>query len=134
MMPEQLDLLIEARDSIAAAKLLQNQGYHGYAASRAYYAMFYVAEAFLLGKGLAFSKHSGVHGAFALHFCKQGVVPKELHAYLTQGMELRHTGDYGRSTRVTTDEAADQIAHAQQFLQAAEQLIGPIPSDEPLAN
>jgi len=134
MMPEQLDLLIEARDSLAAAKLLQGQGYHGYAASRAYYAMFYVAEAFLLGKGLAFSKHSGVHGAFGLHFCKAGIVPKELQAYLIGGMELRHTGDYGRSTRVTADEAAEQIAHAQQFLQVAEQMIGPIPSDEPNAS
>jgi uncharacterized protein (UPF0332 family) len=130
MMPEQLDLLIEARDSLAAAKLLQSQGYHGFAASRAYYTMFYVAEAFLLGKGLAFSKHSGVHGAFGLHFCKAGVVPKDLLAHLTRGMELRHTGDYGKSKQVTADEASEQIAHAEQFMQAAEQVIGPLPSKD----
>ena len=44
-------------NSVAAAKVLHTEGHHGFAASRAYYAMFYVAEAFLLGKGLAFSKH-----------------------------------------------------------------------------
>lgn len=134
MMPEQLDLLIEARDSLKAAEVLLREGYPGFAASRAYYSMFYVAEAFLLGKGLAFSKHSGVHSAFGLHFCKAGIVPKDLQAYLTRGMELRHIGDYGRSTRVTAAEAAEQIAHAQQFLQVAQQVIGPIPSDEPNAS
>ena len=45
MMPEQQDLLDEARESVAAARLLQAQGYHGFAASRAYYAMLYIAEA-----------------------------------------------------------------------------------------
>ena len=35
-----------------------------FAASRAYYAMFYAAEALLQSRGLAFSKHSAVHAAF----------------------------------------------------------------------
>ena len=55
MTPEQRDLLEQARASLGAARLLLTQGYHGFAASRAYYAMFYIAEAFLLGKDLAFS-------------------------------------------------------------------------------
>jgi uncharacterized protein (UPF0332 family) len=61
MKPEQGDLLRKAEDSLNAAKLMRENGYYDFAASRAYYAMFYVAEAFLLGKGLAFSKHSAVH-------------------------------------------------------------------------
>jgi len=51
MTEEQRELLEEARDSIAAAKLLLDGGFLGYAASRAYYAMFYVAEAFWRAKG-----------------------------------------------------------------------------------
>jgi uncharacterized protein (UPF0332 family) len=39
--------------------------------------MFYIAEAFLFGKGLAFSKHSGVHAAFETDFAKTGVVLPE---------------------------------------------------------
>jgi uncharacterized protein len=46
MMPEQADLLRQAHDSLAAAKILDAQGYHGFAASRAYYTMFYITEAF----------------------------------------------------------------------------------------
>jgi uncharacterized protein (UPF0332 family) len=82
MMPEQQGLLLQARKSLAAAKLLHKEGYHSFAASRAYYTMFYVAEAFLLGKGLAFSKHSDVHAAFGEHFVKTGAVPSEFHQYL----------------------------------------------------
>ena len=47
MTEDQRELLEEARDSIAAARLLLDGGFPGYAASRAYYAMFYVAEALL---------------------------------------------------------------------------------------
>ena len=37
------DFFRKARYSLAAAELLTNEGYHDIAASRAYYAMFYVA-------------------------------------------------------------------------------------------
>ncbi len=130
MMPEQAALLVQARDSLAAARILDAQRYHGFAASRAYYTMFYVAEALLLVNGLAFSKHSGVHAAFGEHFVKTGVVPREFQRYLIRGMEVRHAGDYGRGRDVTPAEAAEQIAHAEQFLALAERLIGPIPHDD----
>jgi hypothetical protein len=42
MMSEQADLLRQAHDGLAAAKLLDAQGYHGFAASRAYDTMFYI--------------------------------------------------------------------------------------------
>jgi uncharacterized protein (UPF0332 family) len=83
-----------------------------------------------LGKGLAFSKHSGVHAAFGEHFVRTGVAPCEFQRYLIRGMEVRHAGDYGRGRSVTPEEAAEQIAHAEQFLALAERLIGPIPHDD----
>ena len=127
MMPEQRELLMQARDSLSAAKLLDASGYHGFAASRAYYTMFYIAEAFLLGKGLAFSKHSGVHAAFGEHFANTGVVPSDFHRYLIRGMGVRHAGDYGKLKTVTPEESEEQITHAEQFLELAERLIGPLP-------
>jgi uncharacterized protein (UPF0332 family) len=109
MTPEQVDLLRQAHDSLAAAKILDAQGYHGFAASRAYYTMFYIAEAFLLGQGLAFSRHSGVHAPFGEHFVKTSVVAPPFYRYLIRGMEVRHAGDYGRgSTTVTLREASQQ--------------------------
>ncbi len=60
MTPDQAELLKLAEESIGAAKLLLDNDYQGFAASRAYYAMFSAAEALLLSKGLSFSKHSAV--------------------------------------------------------------------------
>jgi uncharacterized protein (UPF0332 family) len=56
-------LLQKARESLDAARLLLQQGYHDFAASRSYYGMFYAAEAALLRKGLVFSKHAAVIAA-----------------------------------------------------------------------
>lgn len=72
MIPEQAALLRKAQDSLRAARLLADQQLYDFAVSRAYYAMFYVAQAFLLGEGLSFSKHSAVIAAFGQQFAKTG--------------------------------------------------------------
>lgn len=129
MIPEQSALLRKAMDSLKAAKLLVGQGFSDFAASRAYYAMFYVASAFLLGEGLSFSKHSTVVAKFGQHFAKTGRVPAEFHHYLIEGMEARHIGDYGIKP-IDKAKATVQITHAEQFLELAERFLGPVsPAD-----
>jgi uncharacterized protein (UPF0332 family) len=49
MIPEQAALLKKARDSLRGAKLLAEDTLYDFAASRAYYTMFYVTEALSLG-------------------------------------------------------------------------------------
>jgi len=127
MTEDQKDLLEEARDSISAADLLLTGGFPGYAVSRAYYAMFYVAEAFLEGLGLSFSKHSAVIAAFGQHFAQAGKVPAEFHRFLLEAFELRHKGDYGLRHAIAYGQAQEQIARARGFLELAEKLIGPLP-------
>ena len=122
MTEDQAELLTAARDSLAAARLLLDGGYPGYAASRCYYAMFYVAEAFLESEGLAFSKHSAVIAAFGQHFARTGRVPVEFHRFLLEAQELRHAADYGGGT-VTGEQAQTQMDRAEQFLGLAENLI-----------
>jgi uncharacterized protein (UPF0332 family) len=61
-------LLDKAIDSIEAAELLVDKEKPDMAVGRAYYAMFYIAEALLNEKGLRFQKHSAVHAAFGEHF------------------------------------------------------------------
>ena len=129
MTDEQRDLLAQARESIEAAKLLQGAKYAGFSASRSYYAMFYVAEALLLGRALSFSKHSAVIAAFGQHFSKTGLVPAEYQRYLTEAESLRHMGDYGERSSVTSDRALEQIRRAEQFLTLAEHLLGSSPLD-----
>lgn len=128
MTEDQQELLEEARDSLSAARLLLNGGYSGYAASRAYYAMFYLAEAFLEGEGMSFSRHSAVIAAFGQHFAHAGKVPVEFHRYLIEAQELRHSGDYGERHAVTAAQAQQQITRAEQFLELAQQSLSPSPS------
>ena len=63
-------LLNKAIDSIEVAEFLVDKEKADIAVARAYYAMFYIAEALLNEKGLKFSKHSAVHADFA----KQGII------------------------------------------------------------
>lgn len=79
MTPEQTALLNKAEDSLTAAKLLANNSLYDFSASRAYYTMFYVAEAFLLNQNLTFSKHAAVISAFGREFANKGVVRVEYH-------------------------------------------------------
>lgn len=64
MTPEQQRLLDKASKIVEAARELNNTGFSEFAASRAYYAMFYVATAFLEGERLSFARHSAVIAAF----------------------------------------------------------------------
>jgi uncharacterized protein (UPF0332 family) len=130
MTPEQAALLKKARDSLRAARLLSEQRFYDFAASRAYYAMFYVVEALLLGEGLSFSKHSAVIAAFGQRFAKTGRVPSEYHRYLIQGEASRNVGDYDTGPGLSEADAAEQIAHAEAFVELAERLLGPVVHQE----
>jgi uncharacterized protein (UPF0332 family) len=61
-------LLDKGKRAIHAAEVLLKDGEADFAIGRAYYAMLYVAEALLVGKGLRFRKHGSVHAAFGEHF------------------------------------------------------------------
>ncbi len=124
MTPEQGLLLKKAEDSLRAAKLLSVNGLYDFAASRAYYTMFYIAQAFLLGEGLAFSKHSAVLSAFGQQFARTGRIPAEFHRQLIEAAGIRNQGDYSLEPILTEDKANTQITHAEQFLKLANQEIG----------
>jgi uncharacterized protein (UPF0332 family) len=127
MTPAQLQLLLKARQSLSAARVLLDSGYPEYAASRAYYTMFYIASAFLAGEGMSFSKHSAVISAFGRDFVSTGRVSVEFHRFLIKAQEMRNVGDYGDIDEVSASEATVQIVRAEQFLELAENLIGTLP-------
>lgn len=123
MTPEQEKLLEKAKQSLEAAKVLQNNQFSDYAASRAYYTMFYAVEAILLQKNLSFSSHAAVISAFGREFVKVGIVPKEFHRLLINAQDLRNTGDYGEINAVTLPQSQEQIDNATKLLQFIENLL-----------
>ena len=126
MTEDQRELLAKARESLSAAQLLLRNQYPDYAASRAYYSMFYVAQAFLEGEGMSFSSHAAVVAAFGRDFAHAGKVPVEFHRWLIEAQALRQSGDYGQMHVVTNEQAQAVVTHAQQLLELTERVIGPV--------
>ena len=104
---------------MTAAKTLFRSGDTEFAIGRAYYAMFYIAEALLNEKDLQFSKHGGVHGAFGEHFVKTGLFDARYHRWLLAAFNRRITGDYGIEAVFTKQEVEEAIQQALEFYQTA---------------
>lgn len=128
MTPEQQGLLEKAARSLQAARLLNEEGLAEFAVSRAYYAMFYIAEAFLEGEGLSFSRHSAVIAAFGQQFARTGRIPTELHRYLIAAEQSRIRADYNIEPNLTQADANQLIARAEQFLEFAQKNIDSLPT------
>jgi uncharacterized protein (UPF0332 family) len=116
-------LVIKARRAIEAAETLLENGYPDFATGRAYYAMFYIAEALLNEKELRFSKHGGVHGAFGEHYVKTGLFDTKFHRWLLDAFEQRIEGDYASDVLIIDRDAMELIDHAKEFLDRAEQYL-----------
>ena len=120
MIPEISELLERARLSQKAAANLLRDGFPGFAASRAYYSMFYVAQALLLSKDMSFSSHSAVIAAYGKEFAKTNLLNPEFHRLLLEAQDKRNIGDYGMIGGIDDTEAQEILGWSKKFLKAAE--------------
>ena len=117
-------LLERAQDAIEAADILLTNGKVDIAGGRAYYAMFYTAEALLNEMGLVFNKHSDVHAAFGKHFAQPHVLDPKYHRWLIDSFDKHLIGDYGVEANLQMDAVASMIHQAQEFLEVAKLHLG----------
>lgn len=122
MKEETSALLEKAKRSIRNAEKTMAAGDLDFAASRAYYAMFYVADGLLGEKDMHFSKHGGTHGAFAQHFVKTGEIDPKYQRWLVAAFNQRMLGDYGTTPEFNDEDVQELIEHAREFLQAKDYL------------
>ena len=123
MNPEVEALIEKAKRSQKVAAKLFKDGDVDFAASRAYYSLFYTAEALLLSRGLSFSKHSAVIANFGKEFAKTGILNPKFHHYLTESQDRRNIGDYSVLAQVTRDEVREMLTWAKEFIKAAENYL-----------
>ena len=114
-----ISILTKAQASLEAADLLYSKGYYDFSVSRAYYAMFYTAEALLLQRGLSFSSHSAVIAAYGKEFSKTLELDPKFHKYLIGVQDYRNLGDYGFGPDVSAEQAKNAIAWAKEFLETS---------------
>lgn len=117
-------LLDKALDTIEGAEGLTDMGKAEIAAGRAYYAMFYVAEALLYNEfDLKLNQHGQVIAAYGKNFAKTKELDPKYHRWLRDGFDKRISGDYGVDTGIGEDIAAYMINQARDFLLDARRYI-----------
>lgn len=116
-------LVLRARENLAAAKLLMQEGMSNIAASRAYYAMFYIAEALLLQRGQVYSSHSAVIAAYGKEFARTKELDPKFHRYLIASQNTRWIGDYGMEENVSAQDTKQAIEWAEEFIDLAENYL-----------
>lgn len=114
--------LTHARQAVKTGRL--NLAHQDYIATvnRAYYVIFYAANALLATKGLERSKHSGVLAAFRQHFVKTGLVEPEFSDLYGETMDDRHAGDY-ELIELGFEVAKRDLDHAEEFVDRIEQML-----------
>jgi uncharacterized protein (UPF0332 family) len=115
-------LLSRASQELGAARVLADNDFPRQAASRAYFAAFYSAEAALLALGETRSRHSGVVSAFGRLVVKDGGLDPEIGRLLNDLFAARGEADYGEGTG--SEEAAAAIADAERFVESVRGWIG----------
>ncbi|MDI3475866.1 MAG: hypothetical protein PWQ79_2205 [Thermococcaceae archaeon] len=109
-------IIRKAEESLEAARTLLEKGAYEFAVSRAYYTMFYCAEAILLTRSISVSKHSAVIALLGREFVKTGEVPHKFFTYLRLAFQLRQVADYSFETHLSEEDARIQIKRAKEFL------------------
>jgi uncharacterized protein (UPF0332 family) len=115
--------LDRARHDLRATQINLEQGLYSVAVTRAYYAIFYAANALLASKGISRSKHSGVHSAFGEHFVKAGLIESEYAKMLGHAFDSRLDSDYDVLFTAERTLAEEVFCDAQRFVDRAEQYL-----------
>jgi uncharacterized protein (UPF0332 family)/predicted nucleotidyltransferase len=89
-------------------------------ANRAYYAIFYAANAALAVEGRQLSRHTGVMSLFRECLVKTGAIEASfLHDY-EEAMKRRHVSDYDLNSLVSADFVRVSLEAAQRFVSRIE--------------
>ena len=116
-MTEEAKKYIEkAEKSLRVAKELFEKGYFEDTCSKAYYVMFYSAQALLKNAGINVSKHSAVVAKFGQHFAKTGKIDPKYHRFLIDAKKKRETADYDVFSFIDRETAEERISWADEFL------------------
>lgn len=116
--------LEKAERALDFAERTLDYGHSDFAASRAYYGIFYVASALLEARGIRFRKHSAVVGQFGLYFAKPRILDPAYHRLLIDAQHMRLESDYQLEPVAEAGIVREFIADGRSFLRAARAYLG----------
>lgn len=116
-------LLDRAGKALLACQTLLEKCLLADAISRAYYTMFYAAQAILFTKSLSAKSHSGTINIFGQEIVEKGIVPKALGRILNKAHALRQKSDYDANADFEMADVEELIKEAKYFLVQIRQAI-----------
>ena len=122
-MPNASDRLFsKAQTYLRSAAVLYELEDFDSCASRAYFAMFYAAQALLLHENGALPTQQGIRTVFKNTFVDTGRVPTRAGNVLNQAYELQEMADYGHHFAVDQDQAERVLQEAEAFVNSMDRL------------
>ena len=106
-------------EASAVAKL----GYWNLTGNRLYYAVFHMASALLLDKGLSAKTHAGVIHLIGEKFIATGLLDKSYGRLFSRLYELRQSGDYDDMYDATEEEVVPYFEKVKKFIKELESMI-----------
>jgi uncharacterized protein (UPF0332 family) len=119
--------LDKAERDLRAAERLLNDGDADIAASRVYYACFYIAEALLATEGYRFKSHGQLVAQYGLRFAKPEKLDRRYHEVLRQAFQTRQLADYQTEVAIDPEVVRELIEGGRSFLVAASRYLEELP-------
>ncbi|MBI4966229.1 MAG: HEPN domain-containing protein [Desulfomonile tiedjei] len=123
LLPEVEAYLAKAHHALEVAWKLQAGGDLPDAAGKAYYAMFYAAQALLRAYGIEVVKHSAVASMLGRHFAKTRRMDPKFHRMFLNARRVREAADYGLFGEVVESTAVLTLEEGQTFVSEIERLL-----------
>lgn len=118
--------LTEAEETLADARNMLVNGVSARSiVNRAYYAMFYSVIALLIARNVEHktSKHSGIISIFDKEIVHTGMLGREFSRILHRTFDSRQESDYKEFVAFTSEDAAESVRMADEFLSGIKTLI-----------
>mgnify|MGYP006202006703 CR=1 FL=1 len=106
----------------SAAVLLEMEDFDS-CASRAYFSMFYAAQAALMYETTSVASNQSVRRTFVERFVESGRLPQRAGEALVRAAELQEVGDYGFDFAVSQADAEMILQEAEAFVNSISRLI-----------
>ena len=113
----------KSRQTMVEAHDCANLLHWSLAANRLYYALFHMASALLLDKGISFKSHAGAIRAIGLHFVSNGLLTKEEGTLIAKLQGMRNSGDYDDLFDWTETQVVPLFEPTQALLDKMQELI-----------
>ncbi len=115
--------LSNAKECLADAKLLADNGSYKSLANRSYYAIFHAMRSVLALDEFDSKKHSGIIAEFQRLYIKTGIFSKEMSVIIKKLFQARANSDYDDFCVISKEDSINQFHDAEKFVSEVEKYL-----------